>query len=187
MTVGNKIKNLRDSQQMSLEELAQNAGLTVEQIQLMETADTVPSLAPLIKVARALGVRLGTFLDDSTNLGPVINRKNERHAAKSFSSQASQNNTSLDFYSQASQKAGRSMEPFLINITPNGNENAPLSTHEGEEFIYVLQGSIRIHYGKQTYVLEAGDSIYYDSIIEHLVSAATNEPTTILAVIYAPM
>lgn len=79
------------------------------------------------------------------------------------------------------------MEPFLINITPNGNENAPLSTHEGEEFIYVLQGSIRIHYGKQTYVLEAGDSIYYDSIIEHLVSAATNEPTTILAVIYAPM
>lgn len=187
MTVGSKIKSLRDSQQMSLEDLAQNAGLTVEQVQLMETADTVPSLAPLIKVARALGVRLGTFLDDSTHLGPVINRKSEKHAAKSFSSQASRNNTSLDFYSLASQKTGRNMEPFLINIMPNGEENAPLSSHEGEEFIYVLQGSIRIHYGKQTYVLETGDSIYFDSIIEHLVSAATDEPTTILAVIYAPM
>lgn len=73
-----KIKSLRTNQEISIQELAERAGLTVEQVSRIEENIDIPSLAPLIKIARALGVRLGTFLDDQTSeAGPVICRKGE--------------------------------------------------------------------------------------------------------------
>lgn len=79
------------------------------------------------------------------------------------------------------------MEPFVIEISPSDEgENFILSTHEGEEFIYVLNGIIEINYGQNTYILEEGDSIYYDSIVAHHVHAADNHKAQILGVIYTP-
>ena len=72
--VGEKIKSLRESQSISMEELAQRSGLAIEQIERIENNIDLPSLAPLIKIARVLGVRLGTFLDDQDENGPVVCR-----------------------------------------------------------------------------------------------------------------
>ena len=71
-SVGSKIKRLRETKMISVEDFAERSGLSVEQINLIENDNQLPSLAPLIKMARALGVRLGTFLDDHDHLGPVI-------------------------------------------------------------------------------------------------------------------
>lgn len=65
-------------------------------------------------------------------------------------------------------------------------EDFILSTHEGEEFIYVLNGVVEINYGKNTYILEEGDSIYYDSIVAHHVHAAADNKARILGVVYTP-
>ena len=73
-TVGEKIKTLRENKNMSREELSQQSGLSVEQINHIEDNTDLPALALLVKIARALGVRLGTFLDDQEELGPVITR-----------------------------------------------------------------------------------------------------------------
>lgn len=62
--IGEKIKSLRNIKEISIEELSENTGLSVDQITRIEENIDIPSLAPLIKIARALGVRLGTFLDD---------------------------------------------------------------------------------------------------------------------------
>ena len=78
------------------------------------------------------------------------------------------------------------MEPFLIDIIPSETEFT-LSSHEGEEFIHVLEGVIEINYGKDIYVLESGDSIYYDSIVAHHVHACPNTSAKILAVVYTPI
>jgi quercetin dioxygenase-like cupin family protein len=61
-----------------------------------------------------------------------------------------------------------------------------LSAHEGEEFIYVLSGEIEISYGRERYRLAQGDSIYYDSVVDHNVHSANGEPAVILAIVYAP-
>jgi quercetin dioxygenase-like cupin family protein len=79
------------------------------------------------------------------------------------------------------------MEPFLIDIKPSSRNEPILSSHEGEEFIFVLQGSITINYGKEIHILHKGDSIYYDSIVYHLVSALNGEPAQIVAVVYTPL
>lgn len=77
------------------------------------------------------------------------------------------------------------MEPFVIDVEPSTTETPELSTHEGEEFIYVLVGHIEINYGQAVYQLEAGDSLYYNSIVPHNVHA-TGSSARILAVVYAP-
>lgn len=184
--IGSKIKQLRESKKMSLEDFADRSGLTIEQIEAIENNSRIPSLAPLIKMARALGVRLGTFLDDNDNLGPVVCRKEAQPEGISFSNKTANSHNELKFFSLAEKKAGRSMEPFLIDIDSSSKDAYTLSSHEGEEFIYVLQGSVEIFYGKQSYIINEGESIYYDSIVNHNVHAANNSKAKILAVVYTP-
>ena len=92
----------------------------------------------------------------------------------------------MEYHSLAKQKAGRHMEPFIIDIQPSEEKNFKLSAHEGEEFIYVMEGEVEIEYGKEKYNLKVGDSIFYDSIVEHHVHGATGKSARILAVVYTP-
>lgn len=185
-TVGEKIKQIREMKKVSLQELAERSGMDSALLLKIEQDKNVPSLAPLIKIARSLGVRLGTFLDDSDSYGPVVVRSGEYHKGVRFTSQSSESREHLNFYSLAFDKAGRNMEPFIIDIEPGQQSNYMLSSHEGEEFIYVLDGEVEINYGKEIYKLGKGDSIYLDSIVLHNVHAGNNQPARILAVVYAP-
>jgi transcriptional regulator with XRE-family HTH domain len=184
--VGSKIKSIRESRNIAQEELAQRAGLGLDQIVRIEENQNLPSLAPLVKIARVLGVRLGTFLDDNENLGPVVCKKGQEIQGVSFSSQTAASHNNLNFYPLAQSKVGRHMEPFLIDIDSASQEGYQLSTHEGEEFLYVLKGQIEVTYGNTKYRIEEGESIYYDSIVEHNVHAANESKATILAVVYTP-
>jgi transcriptional regulator with XRE-family HTH domain len=186
--VGHKIKGIRESKNLTVEEIAERSGLSVEQIISIESDQNLPSLGPLIKVARALGVRLGTFLDDSDSLGPVVTRaaERERDSSISFSNGAVDARKHMEYHPLAQQKAGRHMEPFVIDINPEEVPNFQLSAHEGEEFIYVMQGEVEIVYGKDTYNLKEGDSIFYDSIVKHHVHGAPGKSAKILAVVYIP-
>ncbi len=184
--VGEKIKSLRESRSISRAGLAERTGLAIEQIERIETNVDLPSLAPLIKIARALDVRLGTFLDDQAEGGPAICRRCGDDNTISFSNNAIQSRKHMEYHALARSKAGRHMEPFIIDVAPTDSDFV-LSTHEGEEFIYVLEGVMEICYGHETYLLEAGDSIYYDSIVPHHVHAYQGGAARILAVIYTPV
>lgn len=187
--IGEKIKNLRETKQLTIEEVACRAGLSIGQIERIENNVDFPSLAPLIKIARVLGVRLGTFLDDQNELGPVICRRMDSTEANSigFTNNEAHGRKHMAYHALSQDKSGRHMEPFLIDVAPSEEDvDFVLSTHEGEEFIYVLEGCIEINYGKHNYILEAGDSIYYDSIIAHHVHAASGEKARILGVVYTP-
>jgi len=184
--VGEKIKEIRDLKKISIEELAIRSNLEIEQLIQIEENKFLPSLAPLIKIARSLGVRLGTFLDDSEQLGPVVTLAGEEKKGASFSNKNQKARSHMDFFALASGKDSRHMEPFIVDIHPADSNDYMLSSHEGEEFIYVLSGSVEINYGKDIYVLNAGDSIYYDSIVNHNVHAYKKETAKILAVVYAP-
>ena len=185
--VGEKIKSLRESQSISMEELAQRSGLAIEQIARIENNIDLPSLAPLIIIARVLGVRLGTFLDDQDENGPVVCRKSEAKDSISFSNNAIHSRKHMEYHSLSKSKADRHMEPFIIDVAPTDDSDFVLSSHEGEEFIMVMEGTMEISYGKNTYLLEEGDSIYYDSIVPHHVHAYEGQAAKILAVIYTPI
>ena len=186
--VGAKIKGLRETKNLSIDVIAERSGLTVEQIESIENDVNLPSLGPLIKIARALGVRLGTFMDDNDALGPIVCRAEDREkdSSISFSNGATDARKHMEYHPLAQQKAGRHMEPFVIDINPEDTPEFQLSAHEGEEFIYVMQGEVEIVYGKETYHLNEGDSIFYDSIVKHHVHGAPGKSAKILAVVYIP-
>ncbi len=186
--VGSKIKGLRETKNLSIEEVAESTGLSVEQINSIENDQNLPSLGPLIKIARALGVRLGTFMDDNDAIGPVVTRAEdrERDSSISFSNGATDARKHMEYHPLAQQKAGRHMEPFIIDINPETTPEYKLSAHEGEEFIYVMEGEIEVEYGKERYSLKEGDSIYYDSIVKHHLHGAPGKSAKILALIYIP-
>ncbi len=187
-SVGEKIRQFRESHEMSVEELAKESQSSVELIEKLEAGELIPSLTPLLKIARALGVRLGTFLDDAPQTGPVVVRNGASDNVVRFSGKSkSSEESALDFHSLAADKQARNMEPFIIDVHPFKNdEEHELSSHEGEEFIYILEGNIEVIYGNETYTLTVGDSIYYDSVVPHDVHAAGTE-AKILAVVYTPI
>ena len=186
--VGEKIKSIRETKQISVSELAERTGLAEEQINRIENNVDIPSLAPLIKIARALGVRLGTFLDDQDEVGAVVCRKEElNNSTISFSNNAMNARTHMQYHSLSNSKADRHMEQFIIDIQTTEETNYELSSHEGEEFIFVMEGAVEISYGKKTHVIEAGDSIYYDSIVPHHVHGYQGQAAKILAVVYTPI
>jgi len=186
--VGSKIKSIRETNNLSIEEIAERSGLNTDQIIAIENNETLPSLGPLIKIARALGVRLGTFMDDNDAIGPVVCRAKEREeeTSISFSNGTADARKHMEYHPMAKQKAGRHMEPFIVDIQPSEEKEFTSSAHEGEEFIYVMQGEIEIDYGKEKYLLKEGDSIYYDSIVKHHIHGAEGKAAKIMAVVYIP-
>jgi quercetin dioxygenase-like cupin family protein/DNA-binding XRE family transcriptional regulator len=185
--LGRKIKDFREFKQISRPDLALKANLDETQLENIEEKGTVPSLGHLIKITRALGVRIGTFLDDQDQIGPVVVKAGSANSALSFSTKDDSAREHLSFYSLAQDKTGRHMEPFMIDIEPSADSDYKLSSHEGEEFIYVLKGKVEINYGKDIYTLSEGDSIYLDSIVAHNVHAAENKKARILGVVYYPL
>ena len=183
--ISQRIKQYMEKRDMDLSGLAGETGLDKGFLETMIKEETFPPLGPLMKIARALGVRLGTFLDDQDSSNPYIVRQSDRQAE--FSVLAGKNKpAALNFYALGKGKTDRHMEPFFVEIFPESAKEKHLSSHEGEEFIAVISGSIEVIYGKETHILQAGDSVYYNSVVPHYVSCAGEDKAEIHAVIYIP-
>ncbi|MDR2493513.1 MAG: cupin domain-containing protein [Coriobacteriales bacterium] len=185
--IGAKITELRESLLLTPEQLAERCGCDVKVINDLEAGSMAPSLAPLIKITRALGVRLGTLLDDDESIGPVVTRADQYRGTTRLKGLETQSDAGgLVFNALAEGKASRHMEPFYIVLEPSAATAHELSAHEGEEWLYALEGPLEIEYGKELYVLQPGDSIYYDSIVPHQVRAHNGQPARFVACVYTP-
>jgi len=183
--VGERIRAFREKQELSLADLAGRTGLEETFLAAVETKDAYPSLGPLLKIARSLGVRLGTFLDDHVSRDPLIVRVGERTSEMAMRVDGSLNASHM-YSSLGRGKTDRHMEPFFIEMAPEAESEKKLSSHEGEEFIVVVSGQVQLVYGRETTVLGPGDSIYYNSVVPHNLSAAGDAPASIYAVLYFP-
>lgn len=183
--LGGRVKKSREMKGISREELSERTGLDTALLTSVEEDDAYPSLGPLLKISRALGVRLGTFLDDHFISDPLIVRLEERE--EEFHMLTGKDSpVELKYYSLGKGKADRHMEPFFIELFPESEENKKLSSHEGEELIIVQSGELEVIYGNETRQLKAGDSIYYNSVVPHFVGTAGHKKAEIYAVLYIP-
>ena len=182
--VGARIKRLRENKSLSRDELSSRSGLDIDFLEALEEQNIYPSLGPLLKIARGLGIRLGTLLDDQFSQDPLIVRIEDRKQELSML-KGKDKPVALKFHSLGRGKKDRHMEPFYIEILPEPSEDKKLSSHEGEEFIVVLSGEVEVFYGQETSILKAGDSIYYNSVVPHYVSCRGSR-AEIYAVLYFP-
>ena len=185
-TVGNRVRSFREARGLDRESLARDAGMSVDFLERLENGEVYPSIGPMQKVARALGLRLGTFLDDQFTRDPIISSISDKEADV-FPHTDSMPPPSYVYHALGKGKNDRNMEPFCIEIYPN-TEGAvrKTSSHQGEEFICVLEGELLVVYGRENHILKPGQTIYYNSIVPHYVGPANDKPVRILAVTYNP-
>ncbi len=184
--IGKLVTQMREEHSLSIEDLASRSGVSIEKLTEIEAGKITPSVGVLLKIARALGSRLGTLLDGQESRSAVVCRARSTFENGAVSSTGAKCD-GYQFFPLAQGKLDRNMEPFLIEIAADSAKEASVSEHEGEEFLYVLEGSIDINYGAETYRLERGDSIYYDSVVPHtLTNTSTTQVAKILATVYTP-
>ena len=133
----------------------------------------------IIKLSRALGQRVGTFMDDQFQPDPIIVRKDERVEETSNKAADGQ----YHYFPLGRGKTDRHMEPMFIRIMPDVAHTT--SSHEGEEFIIVVSGKILVKYGKEETIIEEGDSAYFNAVVPHYIGAVDG-PAEIYAVLYTP-
>ena len=183
MPVGRRVREFREQKGLSLADLAQRTGLDQSVLADIEGETASPPLGVLIKLGKALDMKLGTLIATGEDRPYTVVRVGERQAMSRY---ASQKGTAYGYSYQAlaPQKRNRSMEPFLVTLQKADDLVEP-SSHDGEEFIFVLEGGMEALVGGAVEVLEPGDSIYYDSSEPHLLRPHGEGPTLILAVIYS--
>jgi len=177
--IGERIKVYREKLGMTREDLAKRAVLPTSLIDEVENGSVSPAIGVMVKLARALGQRVGTFTDDQIAKDPVIVRTTEREQGVASHKENGQGH--YRYHSLGAGKADRHMEPFFIHIEQNDQRTK--SSHEGEEFVAVISGEIELLYGNDTHTLKEGDTMYYNSLVPHCVSAI-NGDAKIYAVIF---
>ncbi|MBW2603971.1 MAG: helix-turn-helix transcriptional regulator [Deltaproteobacteria bacterium] len=178
--IGKRIRMLRQEKGLSIEALSNLTGFDVEFLSNIETHKVQPQLGTVIKLSKALDSALGRLISGTGNRIYSITRKNEQKIVSRSTSQKGKKQVYV-YKSLAPEVKGRHMEALIVQLEENpGTE---VSIHDGEEFIYVLDGTIVLNIGEDTFDLEPGDSAYYLSTTPHLVASKKGK-ATILAVLY---
>ena len=178
--IGVRIKTIREEKGISLQDLSKLTGFDVETLSDIEANRFQPQLGTIIKLSKALDSAFGRIVSGVGSKLYSVTRKNERKTISRSTSYRGQKPVYL-YKSLAPEVTGRHMESLIVQLEEN--PDAEMSVHEGEEFIYVLDGVASLKIGADVFELEAGDSVYYLSTTPHLIAAKSGK-ATILAVIY---
>ncbi len=182
ITLGDRIASYRNRLEMSVETFAEKSGISPSVIRAVEANEVYPSLGVLVRLSRALGQRLGTFMDDQYTPDPIVVRAGSR--SQDTISHPDSTAGGFKYFPLGQGKVDRHIDPFYIEI--DGDSQALISSHEGEEFIVVIDGEVELLYGEETTILRPGDSAFYNSVVRHRVAAAGGKQAKIYAAIFMP-
>ncbi len=180
--VGERVKQVREQKGLSLEDVSQRTDIDASYLKQIEDGEVAPPLGIVIKLAKALEMKMGYFISGEENRPYTIVRKKDRKLVSRYDSKKGKY-YGYEYESLAPHKKDRHMEPFLVTLVPSATEEER-SAHDGQEFIYVLEGKMEVRLKDEIHVLEPGDSIYYDSTVPHLVKCHGQGQARILAVLY---
>lgn len=168
LNIGDRIKMLRITQKRTMQEIAEASELSKSMISKIENNRAVPSVAALVKIATALGTNISSLLEQEGFLNAIVTTRQK----------AQENLTTTDkgysIYPYASGYHEKKMQPFLF-VARKGEVIPHELSHEGEEFIYVIKGQMKMQVGEMEYLLKTGDSLYFNSVQKHGIMPVSEE------------
>ena len=179
--LGDRIRKAREMRGLTVKDLSSRTGIREEILIRMEANEIIPPLGELIKLGKAVEMKMGYFISPGVDQPMTVVRREARPVVSRYGKKKSEQ-YGYYYESLAAEKANRFMEPFLVTLLPT--EAQELSSHDGQEFIFVLDGEMKAQVGQQVEILRPGDAIYYDSTYPHLVKCEGEKATKILAVLY---
>ena len=171
LALGKRIKELRITNGLTQEELADRCELSKGFISQVESEQTSPSIATLIDILECLGTDIQSFFSEKPEEKIVFTRDDY------FEKDAEEEGHRITWIVPNSQK--NNMEPIIIELAPGGRspEDDP---HSGEEFGYVLSGSVTVHIGDKCVKARSGECFYYSPDKEHYLENRTGRPAKVL-------
>ncbi len=180
-SLGDRLRKAREKRGFTLQELSSCVGTDVGTLKRMEENEMLPPLGELVRLSKALETRMSYLISSGVEEPMCLVRADQRKPV-SRRGEKGVERYGYSYESLASGKANRMMEPFIVTLVPT--EAAETSTHDGQEFLFVLEGQMMARVGDRTEFLGPGDAIYYDSSNPHCVKSVGGKKAKILAVIY---
>lgn len=171
MEIGKKIKELRITKNLTQEELADRSELSKGFISQLERDLTSPSIATLVDILQVLGTDLKEFFQDTTDDQVVFKYSDY------FEKTDSHLKNKIEWIIPNAQK--NIMEPIRLTLEPGGS-TYPDNPHEGEEFGYILSGSVTIHIGNKKYKAKKGESFYITPNSTHYLEANSKSGASLI-------
>jgi quercetin dioxygenase-like cupin family protein len=173
---GFRMRSLRKDLAVSLGTLANDTGCSVERLEKIESDEILPTVSEVIRISKALSVDPGSFLSAE-----------EEELAKKRKLASFEKRTDAYSYTPLTPGAKtKHMKAFLVHIDPHSDHEMVEYQHEGEEFIYVLKGTLEVLVGEHSQTLEAGGSVHFNSAIRHRLRNVSESPMDLIVVVYTP-
>jgi len=180
--IGAKIKELRRSKKLTLQDVANETGFSTALLSQIENNNVSPPIATLSKISHFFDVKIGYFFAESEEECPYeILRCNERTVIPRVVSNDGTNHGY--FYESLSlRKKNKKMDPFLLTLNEKIT-NTDTYSHNGEEFLFVMKGAAELLLDEQRLVLNEGDSVYFDANLKHRLLSTSNEEVKVMVVV----
>ncbi|MFO7750023.1 MAG: XRE family transcriptional regulator [Desulfobacteraceae bacterium] len=172
--IGKKIKKVRLDKKLTLDFLANETGLAKAFIKRVESGEKIPSVGNLLQIARALGIDSNFFLKE--------HESSSRERAEAYTKRT-------DNYAYTPLTPGaenKHLKAFRIVVEAGQTHDGVGFQHEGEEFVYVLNGHVQIQVGDNTNDLGPGESLHFNSGIKHDLKNTGDEDAELVVVVYSP-
>lgn len=181
--IGAKIKTLRQARKKTLQEVADETGFSPALISQIENNNVSPPIATLSRIAKVLGVRVGYFFRDE---GPeeayeVVRRGERPSVTRVISRSGTQHG--YTYHALSHKKRNKIMEPFLLYVDPDMRDEDNVYSHEGEEFLLILEGEAELLLEEERILLHEGDSVYFESGLRHRLLSHGGSGARVLAIL----
>lgn len=182
--IGGKIKDLREKSFYTLHDLAAKTGISKFVLNEIESDEVMPPVATLLKLARALNVGMAHFFKDEAPAEQVsVTRSGERLRVKRRPHHR-EGEVDYIYESLEARMPGKHMEPLLVEFVPMETTEMVFTNHEGEEFLFILDGKLEFRTNDRVESLSAGDALYFDSGMNHSFRSLTDAPARAVVVVW---
>lgn len=167
LKLGHKLRELRDKFRLTLQDLSARTGLDAQMLANIESGALVPPVATLLKLAKTFQVGLAYFFEDQPQGVKIsLTRTSDRKRLEKRPHHMAGEVTYI-YETLENRKPDKHMEPFLVEFPAMPTEDMVFVSHEGEEFVYLMEGRLEFRTPDRVEILEPGDSIYFDSDVSH--------------------
>ena len=175
-SLGQRIKRLRESRGMSLDTLGNETGQATEYLASIEADEIIPPVALLLTLSRALEIDSGALLRD----------EEENEAAERRAEAVKVRTDRYSYRVLTPEATHKHLKGFHVSIDPASDLEGAGYQHEGEEFVYVLNGQVNIKVGENINELSTGESLHFNSNLVHKLSNPGDTLCELLVVLYTP-
>ncbi len=183
--IGSKVRELRQKKNYTLQDLVTKTGISKSVLTEIESGDVIPPVATLLKLSKALNVGMAYFFEDELVSEKIsVTRSGERIRLER---RPHHHEGEVDYIYESleTKKPEKHMEPLLVEFQPMEIADMVFVNHEGEEFLYVLEETLEFRTDDRMEVLNPGDSIYFESDINHSFRSLSDKPAKAIVVVWA--